>query len=159
MQAKALKQRKILSMECVCPTTFWLTEERCNTQLERASRKIADWHNKLRQAAEPGRTQAEKEEKKKKGKSCSCSCLRHHRNDCHMGSQSCLQVSSPGSHPRKSSSLYVRKIQFLYHPLHSWCSSALQWSGETLAGGLHLTAFSPPLCCHSLLHISHRYMY
>lgn len=68
MQAKALKQRKILSMECVCPTTFWLTEERCNTQLERASRKIADWHNKLRQAAEPGRTQAEKEEKKKKGK-------------------------------------------------------------------------------------------
>lgn len=124
MQANSLKQRKTLSRENVCLASLWLTEEHCNSQLERASRKIVDWHNKLRQPAEPGRTQAEGKEKKK---SCSCSCLRHHRNECHMGSQNFLQVSSPGSHPRKSSSLYTQKKQFLYHLLHSWCSHASQW--------------------------------
>lgn len=71
-------------------------------------------HNRLKQAAEPGRTKAEIEEHQKKSYPCSCS--RHHRNKCDMGPESCPQVSAPASHPGKRSSLYAQN-NFCIFPL------------------------------------------
>lgn len=61
MQAKALKQGKVLGREGDCTAPVWLTEERCITRLMQAGRKIFDG---LRQAVEPRRTKAKNEEKK-----------------------------------------------------------------------------------------------
>lgn len=138
MQAKALKQRKILSRQGVCPASLWLTEEHCNMQLGRASGKIVDWHNKLRQEAEPGRTQAEKKKKNKKEKSCSCRCSRHTEMNviwgqravykCHLQAVT-QERAAPCTHGRNNFCITSSILGVLV-----LCSG----SGQTLAGGLHL---------------------
>lgn len=138
MQAKALKQRKILSREGVCPATLWLTEEYCNTQIERASRKIADWHNKLRQAAGPGRTQAEKNREKKREKNVlaavqgitEMNVIRGHRAvyRCHLHAVT-QDRAAPCTSGRNNSCITSSILGVL----------VLCRSGQTLAGGFHIT--------------------
>lgn len=155
-QAKALKQRNALGREGHCTATVWLTEERRITRLMQAGRKIVDWHNRLRQAAEPGRTKAKNEEEK----SCPCSCWKQHRNEHHTGSKSCPQVLFPTHHPGNSSSLYTQKKQFLCHLSVLGVPTLSSGSGQKLAGGLDLTSFTAYLCA-SLVSCrnAHRYIY
>lgn len=150
MQANSLKQRKTLSRENVCLASLWLTEEHCNSQLERASRKIVDWHNKLRQPAEPGRTQAEGKEKKKKKKLL----LQLFKAPQEWMSYGVTELSTgviSRQSPKKEQLLVHTEETISVSPPPFLVFSCLTMGQDRLARRFHLMSFRPFLCCHSLL--------
>lgn len=145
MQGKSLKQKKIQSREDVCPATPWLTEEHCNTQLERVSRRIVDWHNKLRQAAQPGRTQAEKEEKKKKKKAALAAVQGTIEMNVIWGHRAVYRCHFQAVTQERAAPCTCGRNNFCITSSTLGVIVLCSGSGQTLAGGLHLMSFSPLL--------------